>query len=224
MTRLLPILLLCVLAACGGREPGDGDEIVLDADTPNVKRDDRAPEPEPAREPAADDEAPPARVLRENAKLRRDLEVLKGLEAQRRKARRALAKLGAYGGRLNLGAGILGSPVKGTVVSPFGPRWGRLHAGIDIAAPAGRPVYAAEAGRVAIAAPYGGYGNYLCIQHSPEFVTCYAHMSRFVARKGDIVERGDPVGLVGCTGRCFGDHLQFETYVRGRPVDPQPYL
>ena len=99
--------------------------------------------------------------------LPRDLEVLKGLERERRKARRALAKLRAYGGNLQLGAGIPSTPVRGPIVSPFGQRWGRLHAGVDIAAPAGRPIYAAEAGRVAIASVYGGYGNYLCIQHSP---------------------------------------------------------
>ena len=77
---------------------------------------------------------------------------------------------------------------------------------------------------MAISSLYGGYGNYLCIQHSREFVTCYAHLSRYIARKGDIVSRGDAIGLVGCTGRCFGDHLHFETYVRGRPVNPVPYL
>ncbi len=222
-------LLLClVLAGCGSAasEP-QPDEVVLDADTPGVPRTEAEEPPDRSLsngDRGAGEERPPERVLKENARLRKDLEVLKGLEAERRKARRALARLGAYGGRLELGNGILGSPVQGSIVSPFGQRWGRLHAGVDIAAPAGRPVYAAEAGRVAISSVYGGYGNYLCIQHSREFVTCYAHLSRYIARKGDVVERGQPVGLVGCTGRCFGDHLHFETYLRGRPVDPQPYL
>jgi murein DD-endopeptidase MepM/ murein hydrolase activator NlpD len=225
----LRVALLLCLAFVGCGAAAEPDEIVLDADTPGVAAEKTEAERPPAGELSngargAGEERPPARVLRENAELRRDLEVLKGLEAERRKARRALAKLGAYDGRLQLGSGILGTPVAGPVVSPFGQRWGRLHAGIDIAAPAGRPIYAAEAGRVAISSPYGGYGNYLCIQHSREFVTCYAHLSRYIARRGDLVDRGQPVGLVGCTGRCFGDHLHFETYVRGRPVNPQPYL
>ena len=221
-------LLCLVLAGCGAAG-SDSDEVVLDANTPGVRAQ-PDPEPQPAAGElsngarGAGEEEPPERVLRENARIRRDLEVLKELEAERRKARRALARLGTYGGRLELGNGILGSPVKGPVVSPFGQRWGRLHAGIDIAAPAGRPIYAAATGRVAISEPYGGYGNYLCIQHSPRFVTCYAHLSRYIARRGDVVERGEAIGLVGCTGRCFGDHLHFETYVGGQPVDPVPFL
>ena len=220
-------LLLC-LAVVGCGAAAESDEIVLDADTPGV-----AAETESEGSPAGElsngargegEERPPDRVLRENAQLRRDLEVLKGLEAERRKARRALAKLGAYDGRLQLGSGILGTPVRGPVVSPFGQRWGRLHAGIDIAAPAGRPIYAAEAGRVAISSPYGGYGNYLCIQHSREFVTCYAHLSRFLVGRGAAVRQGSPIGLVGCTGHCFGDHLHFETWVNQQPVDPMAYL
>ena len=178
-------------------------------------------------EPAtgADEEAPPARILRENKKLRGELSDLKALEAARRQVARKLAAAGAiYDGPLRLGAGGLAWPVGGPVVSPFGQRWGRLHAGIDIAAPAGTVIRAAADGGVAIRGPVGGYGNYVCLQHTRRLTTCYAHLSRFLTERGTVVRQGEPIGLVGCTGRCFGDHLHFETWVGGRPVDPMPFL
>lgn len=131
---------------------------------------------------------------------------------------------GLYDAPLRLGAGGLAWPVSGPVVSPFGQRWGRLHAGVDIAAPAGTVIRAAEAGAVAISGPVGGYGNYVCVQHTDRLSTCYAHLSRFLTQKGAVVGQGDPIGLVGCTGHCFGDHLHFETRVDGQPVDPAGYL
>jgi len=125
------------------------------------------------------------------------------------------------------GNGSLGWPVRGPISSPFGMRWGRLHAGIDIAAPAGTPVHAAERGRVALRGPVSGYGNYLCIQHLPRLTTCYAHLSGYRARLHQIVRRGQVVALVGCTGHCFGYHLHFEVRLGppfSRPIDPMRYL
>lgn len=172
-----------------------------------------------------DDERPPDRVVRENASIRRQLDHLKALEAEQARVSRALSIAAAgYDGPLRLGSGGLAWPVRGPVVSPFGQRWGRLHAGIDIAAPGGTVIRAAEAGAVAIAAPTGGYGNYVCVQHTDRLTTCYAHLSRFLVDRGASVQQGEPIGLVGCTGRCFGDHLHFETRVSGRPVDPIGYL
>ena len=173
----------------------------------------------------ADEEEPPARILRENKKLRGELSDLKALEAARRKVARQLAAAGAiYDGPLRLGKGGLAWPIGGPVVSPFGQRWGRLHAGIDIAAPAGTVIRAAADGGVAIRGVVGGYGNYVCVQHTRRLTTCYAHLSRFLTERGKVVRQGEPIGLVGCTGRCFGDHLHFETWVGGRPVDPMPFL
>ncbi len=170
-------------------------------------------------------EAPPRRVLEENAKLRGQLDHLKALEAERRRVSRTLVNSGAtYDGPVRLGPGGLAWPVGGPVVSPFGQRWGRLHAGIDIAARAGTVIHAAEAGRVAISGPTGGYGNYVCVQHTTQLTSCYAHLSRFLTRRGAAVAQGEPIGLVGCTGHCFGDHLHFETWVGGRPVDPMGYF
>jgi murein DD-endopeptidase MepM/ murein hydrolase activator NlpD len=114
-------------------------------------------------------------------------------------------------------------PVNGSVTSPYGMRWGRLHAGIDIAVPAGTPIRAAKAGSIALAAPYGGYGNYTCIDHGGGLSSCYAHQSSFAITSGS-VGQGDVIGYVGCTGSCFGDHLHFEIRVNGAPVDPLGYL
>jgi murein DD-endopeptidase MepM/ murein hydrolase activator NlpD len=115
-------------------------------------------------------------------------------------------------------------PVNGAVVSPFGMRWGRLHAGVDIAVPAGTPIRAAASGTVVLAAYTGGYGNYTCIEHGGGVSTCYAHQSSFAASSGQSVGQGQVIGSVGCTGSCFGDHLHFEVRVNGSPVDPMGYL
>ena len=127
-------------------------------------------------------------------------------------------------GPIKRGSGQLIWPVSGPVVSPFGPRWGRLHAGIDIASPAGTPIRAADSGRVALAGVMGGYGNYTCIQHGGSLSTCYAHQSSIGVSQGASVSQGQVIGSVGCTGHCFGDHLHFETRVGGSPVNPFGYL
>ena len=173
---------------------------------------------------AADDSEPPARILAENRRLRREVGHLRALEAQRRRVSRLLRRAGAIYGPLVHGSGDLVWPVAGSVVSPFGQRWGRLHAGIDIAAGAGTAIYAAQDGRVVLRGPTGGYGNYVCVQHTARLTTCYAHLSRFLTRMGKTVRQGETIGLVGCTGHCFGDHLHFETWVGGRPVDPMRFL
>ena len=115
-------------------------------------------------------------------------------------------------------------PVNGTVSSPFGPRWGRMHEGIDIAAPAGTPIRAANAGNVILAAPTSGYGNYTCIEHGGGLSSCYAHQSSYATSVGASVQQGDVIGYVGCTGSCFGDHLHFEIRINGAAVDPLGYL
>ena len=122
------------------------------------------------------------------------------------------------------GSGQLIWPVNGPLVSPFGQRWGRLHAGVDIAVPAGTAIRAADGGRVVLAAWTGGYGNYVCIQHTGTLSTCYAHLSSYGTSSGAAVSQGQVIGSVGCTGHCFGDHLHFETRVNGSPVDPMGYL
>jgi len=115
-------------------------------------------------------------------------------------------------------------PVSGPVVSPFGYRWGRLHAGIDIAVPYGTPIHAAAAGTVVLAGWVSGYGNYTCIDHGGGLATCYAHQSSYAVSEGAAVGQGQVIGYVGCTGHCFGPHLHFEVRINGAPVDPLGYL
>ena len=118
----------------------------------------------------------------------------------------------------------LAAPVKGTVTSGFGPRWGRNHEGLDIAAPSGTPIRAAECGVVSFAGVQSGYGNMVCVKHSSRFETCYAHMTNYAVSQGQRVNQGDVIGYVGCTGNCTGPHLHFETRVDGTARDPRPYL
>ena len=155
---------------------------------------------------------------------------LRALEAANAAAQNALQGAGqrafspGAGGPIRQGSGALIWPVNGAVVSPFGMRWGRLHAGIDIAVPSGTPIRAADSGRVVLAAYTSGYGNYTCVQHNSSLSTCYAHQSSYATSNGAAVSQGQVIGYVGCTGHCFGDHLHFETRINGAPVDPMGYL
>lgn len=121
------------------------------------------------------------------------------------------------------GAG-LSWPVRGPVTSPFGTRWGRLHAGIDIGAGTGTPIRAAKAGEVIFAGTYSGYGNTVIINHGGGFTTLYAHQSRLGTHDGASVSSGEVIGFVGSTGHSTGPHLHFETRVNGTPQNPRRYL
>jgi murein DD-endopeptidase MepM/ murein hydrolase activator NlpD len=115
-------------------------------------------------------------------------------------------------------------PVSGPVTSPFGYRWGRLHAGIDIGVAYGTPIHAAASGTVVLAGWTGGYGNYTCIDHGGGLATCYAHQSSYAVSSGAQVAQGQVIGYVGNTGHSFGAHLHFEVRINGAPVDPLGYL
>ncbi|HZO07453.1 MAG TPA: peptidoglycan DD-metalloendopeptidase family protein [Solirubrobacterales bacterium] len=118
-------------------------------------------------------------------------------------------------------------PVSGTVTSPFGYRWGRMHEGIDIGAAEGTPIWAADDGTVVLQqseAESGGYGNYTCLDHGGGLATCYAHQSAFNVSPGDSVSQGEVIGLVGNTGNSFGAHLHFEVRINGVAYDPMGYL
>jgi murein DD-endopeptidase MepM/ murein hydrolase activator NlpD len=115
-------------------------------------------------------------------------------------------------------------PVRGKVTSEYGPRWGRMHAGIDIAAPSGTPIRAAKGGTVVFSGVMNGYGNVVIIDHGGGFATLYAHQSRRAAADGATVDQGEVIGYVGSTGHSTGPHLHFETRVDGRPQNPRRYL
>jgi peptidoglycan DL-endopeptidase CwlO len=115
-------------------------------------------------------------------------------------------------------------PVNGPVTSPFGPRWGSFHYGIDIGAPTGTPIAAAAAGTVIYCGWESGYGNLVVIDNGGNLATAYAHQSSIAVSCGQHVEQGQTIGYVGCTGHCFGPHLHFEVRIGGSPVDPLGYL
>jgi murein DD-endopeptidase MepM/ murein hydrolase activator NlpD len=130
----------------------------------------------------------------------------------------------APAGPIRQGSGGYIWPVSGPVVSGFGMRWGRLHAGVDIAVPTGTAIRAAASGTVALAGWVGGYGQNTCINHGGGVATCYAHQSSIGVSVGQSVKQGQVIGSVGCTGHCFGPHLHFEVRINGSPVDPMGYL
>jgi murein DD-endopeptidase MepM/ murein hydrolase activator NlpD len=119
-------------------------------------------------------------------------------------------------------APALVAPVSGTRSAGFGD--GRHHQGVDIAAPIGRAVRAAACGIVSFTGTQSGYGRMICVQHTPSFSTCYAHLSTIEVARGARVGPGQLIGRVGMTGRTSGPHLHFETRVDGQPRDPAPYL
>jgi murein DD-endopeptidase MepM/ murein hydrolase activator NlpD len=117
-------------------------------------------------------------------------------------------------------------PVNGPITSPFCEQraWESCHPGIDIGVPSGTPVHAVADGTVAIAAPEGGYGNYICIDHGGGLSSCYAHLMSFNVSQGQHVSQGQVIAISDCTGLCFGPHLHFEVRVNGSVVDPMGYL
>jgi murein DD-endopeptidase MepM/ murein hydrolase activator NlpD len=108
--------------------------------------------------------------------------------------------------------------------SPYGMRWGRLHAGVDLAAPEGTPYKAVHAGTVKLAKWFGGYGNAIIIDHGDGVETIYGHSSKLLVKVGQKVNAGDVIGLVGNTGHSFGSHVHLEVHVDGTPRDPIPWL
>jgi murein DD-endopeptidase MepM/ murein hydrolase activator NlpD len=118
-------------------------------------------------------------------------------------------------------------PSAGRLTSSYGMRWGKLHAGIDIAAPIGTPVVAVKAGIVIAAGMHAvghGYGNGIDIRHPDGSISRYAHAEKILVRVGQPVKQGEQIMRMGCTGHCTGPHLHFEIHVAGKPVDPRPYL
>lgn len=111
------------------------------------------------------------------------------------------------------------------VSSVFGTRWGRNHEGIDLAAPLGTAVFAADDGVVIYSDNLlSGYGNMIIIDHSAGLLTAYAHASVLMVHRGDRVRRAQPVARVGQSGRATSPHLHFEVRVGDEPRDPLQYL
>jgi murein DD-endopeptidase MepM/ murein hydrolase activator NlpD len=120
--------------------------------------------------------------------------------------------------------GRLAWPVSAPITSPFGPRWGRMHEGIDLGAPSGTPIHAAAAGVVVYCGWMEGYGNLTVIDHGGGIATAYGHQSSIAVGCNQQVAQGQVIGYVGSTGHSTGPHLHFEVRVNGTPVDPLGYL
>ena len=108
--------------------------------------------------------------------------------------------------------------------SPFGMRWGRLHAGTDFAAPIGTAVYATADGVVIEAGWSSGYGRLIKIQHEFGIETRFGHLNAIRVEVGQRVSRGDRIGDMGNSGRSTGPHLHYEVRVGGEPVNPMIYI
>lgn len=115
-------------------------------------------------------------------------------------------------------------PAQGPITSNYGRRWGRAHTGVDIDAPTGSAVVAAQAGSVVHAGWKNGYGNTVIVDHGNGIRTLYAHLSRVGVGVGARVERGQFVGSVGATGNVTAAHLHYEVLVGGAPRNPGPWL
>ncbi|HWR43680.1 peptidoglycan DD-metalloendopeptidase family protein [Sporomusa sp.] len=115
-------------------------------------------------------------------------------------------------------------PTRGEISSPFGWRWGRLHAGVDIANDIGTHVMAARAGRVIWAGWRGGYGYAVMIDHGGGYVSLYGHLDDYFVERGQYVRAGQRIASMGNTGNSTGPHLHFEVQKEGQPVDPMGLL
>ncbi len=110
------------------------------------------------------------------------------------------------------------------ITSNFGPRWGRLHKGIDMGCPTGSPILAADGGVVYFAGYQGSYGYVVKIDHGANFKSVYAHCSKLFVTEGQKVFKGQHIANVGNTGRSTGPHLHFEIQKNNVPVNPKPYI
>jgi len=111
-------------------------------------------------------------------------------------------------------------PAAGHMTSPFGPRWGRMHSGLDLDLETGDQVFAAFEGMVRISQYHSSYGNVVVLRHANGLETLYAHLSARDVAPGDYVQAGDVIGLGGNTGRSYGSHLHFEVRYLGAAIDP----
>lgn len=125
------------------------------------------------------------------------------------------------------GSGSIGRyiwPAVGPITSSYGPRWGRPHRGLDIAAPNASEVVAARRGVVISSGWKGPYGLTVEIDHGDGVTTLYAHMSKIYVEAGEALQAGETIGLIGSTGESTGPHLHFELRRNGEPIDPIPHL
>ncbi|MBR5229999.1 MAG: peptidoglycan DD-metalloendopeptidase family protein [Firmicutes bacterium] len=122
------------------------------------------------------------------------------------------------------GTGTFSRPVNTGVYRGYGMRWGRMHYGLDYAAPTGTPIYAADGGTVIKVGWHGNYGYFVKIDHGGGYQTLYAHNSRNLVSVGDKVFKGQKIAAVGNTGRSTGPHCHFEVFKYGKNINPASVL
>lgn len=123
------------------------------------------------------------------------------------------------------GSGKFSWPAEGGYVSSnMGHRWGRFHSGIDIARPSGYTIKAADNGTVTFAGHDGTYGNKVVVNHNNGYQTVYGHLSSISVSKGQTVQAGTKLGVMGSTGRSTGIHLHFEVLRDGENLNPLNFL
>jgi murein DD-endopeptidase MepM/ murein hydrolase activator NlpD len=118
-------------------------------------------------------------------------------------------------------------PADGTTTDGYGPRWGRMHLGLDIGILQSLDVRAATSGTVTAAGwltGYKGYGNVVTLDIGGGYSLLYAHLSAARVVPGQWLAAGESIGQAGCTGSCTGTHLHFELRENGVPIDPFPFL
>ena len=156
--------------------------------------------------------------------LEEEIRLLDAEDAQIRRIIMSSASASASGVPSGSSATGYAWPLNGRTTSEFGPRWGRMHKGLDIAAPMGTPIKASKSGTVIHAGWQGGYGNLTIIDHGGGYATAYGHQSRLGAQRGATVKQGEVIGYVGSTGHSTGPHCHFEVRVNGVQQNPRRYL
>ena len=113
------------------------------------------------------------------------------------------------------------------MASGYGPRihpiykTKKFHAGMDFSAKTGTPIYATGDGKIAkVRKSRRGYGNHVIIDHGFGYKTLYAHMSKYIVKKGQKIKRGDVIGFVGNTGTSVAPHLHYEVHKNGKKINP----
>ncbi len=125
-------------------------------------------------------------------------------------------------------SGFIWPTISKRITSRYGWRKSGFHSGVDIGASRagvwGDPIYAAQSGKVTLAAWDNGAGNWIWIYHGNGMYTVYMHMSKFLVGVGDEVKQGQTIGLMGSTGNSTGAHLHFSVRINGQYVNPEPYI
>lgn len=156
---------------------------------------------------------------------------LNQLERDSAQIQEMIVRLQKESGRTQrIGDGRFIWPVIGQITSYFGKRVHPIfkvesvHTGLDIAAPLGRPVFAASDGIVLYSGNWGGYGKTVVIDHGASLTTIYGHLSAFYVKRSAKITKGQVIALVGSTGWSTGPHLHFEVRLAGNATDPLSYL